>query len=480
MAQHFGLRARFISLIILLLAILFAVIAGILIRNNVQSLRADLTDRSKAFAALATKPIGDTYSIYKASGTVAIDQQVRRFIELDQNITNVMIVTADGTVVYKLYNVVNPVSAEDATSFEPVYGYDERGTINRVVYPLIEDTGRHTYNIAYDISNASIATAITSQIRSIILYSIVGLLISAAVIYAMVDRFFLKPIKRLRDQALVVAAGTYDQPLSEKRRDEIGDLAQSVNQMAESLKSDIQKLKEVDQIKSEFMMIASHNLRTPLTVINGYLEMAKSQALSEELRQMLSSIEANSQRLGIFAEDLLVISSIETGQQVYHKEPVDLTAMFNSIIPEIQVLANDRHINITATITSDNTTVYGSKPHLRSAIWNLLDNALKFNKESGHIGISVLRVDEAIQIAIKDTGIGIAETELSQIFTKFHRGSSSLTNVYEGTGIGLYVTKLIINDHGGSIAVESTVDQGSNFIVTLPISASPINAIASA
>ena len=469
MKHRFGLKSRFIGLILALLAVIFGVIVLVLVQNNTGALRQDLYARSNAFAALATKPIGSTYLTYQDTGTVLISKQINNFTSLDANVINVSIVDGSGAIRYKLADNVAPVSAGDAASFVPVYIYTKAHTLNRIIYPYVEDGGLHRYAVVYDISSAAIDEAIARLVRSILLYSGIGLIVSAVVTYLLVNWLFLNPIKLLRDKALIISSGQYAQAIPHDRNDEIGDLAVSVNQMADNLKADINKLKEVDQIKSEFMMIASHNLRTPLTLINGYLDMVKTQALSQELRRMLSSIEANSQRLGIFAEDLLIISSIEDGQKIFTPERMELNSTVKGIADEFATLTKDKKISLKVDIQKTVIEIMGSKPHLRGAIWNLLENALKFTEPKGKIGLSVKQVGDNVQISISDTGTGISPEEVAKLFTKFHRGTSTLVYDYEGNGIGLYVTKLIIKEHAGTIAVDSTVGIGSTFTVILPV-----------
>lgn len=467
--RHLGLKARFIGLILILLTSMFGIIAGILLQINTSSLRENLFARSKAFAALATRPVGDTYLTYRESGTLLITQQIDNFTKLDNNITDVSVVDINGEVQYSLSEQPKGITAEQAQTFEPIYVYGPDKIIERIIYPFLESDGRHRYAVVYDISSKSVDTAVASLTRTIVIDSLLGLIVSAAVTYFLVNKLFLIPIKQLRDKAMIISAGNYTEQIPHKRHDEIGDLARSVNQMADSLKADIQKLKEVDQIKSEFMMIASHNLRTPLMIINGYLEIAKSQALSDELRTMLTSIEANSQRLGIFAEDLLIISGIESGQKIFHTERMPIDGFMQSISKEFEILSKDKKITLETAFEPVHADIYGSKPHLRGAIWNLIENALKFTPENGRIMLSQKRVGDNIQISIRDTGMGIAPEEVSKLFTKFHRGTSTLTYNFEGTGIGLYVTKLIITEHKGTIAVESEPGKGSTFTVILPI-----------
>jgi signal transduction histidine kinase len=469
MKFRIGLKARFITFILVLLTAMFGTIAVILLQINTSTLRENLFARSSAFAALATVPIGNAYLTHRDSGTVLIAQQINRFKELDDNISSVAIVDINGKVVYNPSQQAEPITPEQAQTFEPIYLYGPHNVIERIIYPFIETDGRHRYAVAYDISSESVDAATMNLTRSIIIDTVLGLIASAIITYLLVNQLFLKPIKRLRDRAMVISAGNYTVEIPHTRNDEIGDLGRSVNQMAESLKADIHKLKEVDQIKSEFMTIASHNLRTPLTIINGYLEMAKQQALSEELRTMLQSIEINSQRLGIFAEDLLTISSIESGKKVFTTERMAIGALLQTILDEFTILAKDKHVKIHVSLEDANAEIFGSKPHLRGAIWNLLDNALKFTPVNGDIYVNMKRVGDTIQISIKDTGIGIAPEEMKRLFTKFHRGTSTITYNYEGTGIGLYVTKLIIDEHKGSIAVDSTSGKGSTFTVLIPL-----------
>ncbi|MDB5182109.1 MAG: hypothetical protein JWP13_872 [Candidatus Saccharibacteria bacterium] len=448
---------------------MFGTIAVILLRTNTASLHENLQARSTAFAALATTPIGNTYLTYRDSGTLLITQQITHFKELDSNIAAVAVIDTEGNVKYNPNGDAKPITPEQAQTFEPIYLYGPSGAIERIIYPFIENDGRHRFVIAYDISSKSVDAEVMALTRSIVIDSILGLIVSAIVTYLLINQSFLKPLKRLRDQAIVISSGNYAVEIPHTRKDEIGDLGRSVNQMAESLKTDILKLKEVDQIKSEFMMIASHNLRTPLGIINGYLELAQSQALSDELRGMLKSIEANSQRLGIFAEDLLIISGIESGQKIFRTSRMPIDDLLPTLAKEFLVLAQEKNITLQTTIETTKTEIYGSRPHLRAAIWNILDNALKFTPENGQIKLNVKRVGDNIQIGIEDTGIGIAPEEISKLFTKFHRATSTLSYNYEGTGIGLYVTKLIITEHKGTIAVDSTPGKGSTFTIILPI-----------
>ncbi len=469
MKRHFGLKARFTALIAMLLTAIFALIAGVLIQVNAGALRTDLLERSITFAALATSPIGESYLTYQDSGTALITQRINDFARLDKNISNVGVVDLKGNIVYSLNPGMAATSVKAAESFEPDFTYGSNGAIQRIVYPFLEQTGRHKYGVVYEVSSTNIDAAVSNFIRLILLYSFIGLLISTVVTYLLVNRLFLSPIKQMSTQATIIAHGYYSEQMATNRNDEIGDLAHSVNQMAESLKADLRKLQEVDSIKSEFMMIASHNLRTPITIIKGYLELIRNEALSQELSDLVGSIEASNQRLGMFAEDMLIISNIEAGENIFRLEPISFDGLFGDLIPEFESLSKEKGVKFTATIDEIKAGVVGSKLYLRNAIWNFLDNSLKFTEEGGAIDFRIRQVGNNIQLEIKDTGAGISPDEMPKLFTKFHRGTSTQTYNYEGTGIGLYIAKLIIDAHRGDITVNSTLGEGTTFTVTLPI-----------
>jgi len=468
MKRRFGLRARFIGVIVALLTTIFCVIAFVLFQSEGSSLRQDLLSRSKAFAALATKPIGDAYATYQDSGSVVITQRVVGFTQLDSNVTNVSVVDINGHTGYSLHSGAAPVSVSQAASFQPIYVYHQNA-VQRIIYPYIDDNGGHQYAVVYDISSAEVNRAVRNLEISIILYSLFGLIVSAAVTYLLINQLFLKPIRQLRDRALIISGGYYREEIVVDRHDEIGDLAQSVKQMANRLTDDIQKLREVDKVKSEFMMIASHNLRTPLTIIDGYLEMARTEHLSDQLTGILANIQTNSERLKIFAEDLLIISSLEAGEKIFTLKRVVINDIIKPIADEFASMAANKQVSFETKFDLTRLEVEGSEVHLRNAIYNLLDNALKFTPSGGKIELRLMQAGDTVQIMVSDNGAGIDPSEIDKLFTKFHRGTSTLKYNYEGSGIGLYLTKLIVTEHRGTIEVKSQLGKGSTFTISLPM-----------
>ncbi len=468
--KRVGLRAKFIFLISVVLTLIFAVIAVILVRFTTANQRTNLTNASKAFASLATDPIGAAYVLYKDSGRVRILQQIEKFTDLDKNISNVAVVDNTGKVLFnqRESSLVN-VPEKTASSFEPVYQTANNAAPMRIISPYLENFGAHRYSVVYDISSKTIDEAISRVASYTLISALCALFITALLIYLAIDRFFLLPMQKLSTTALLVSKGDLDKEISIERNDEISDLASSVNTMADSLKDNINKLKEVDKLKTEFMMIASHNLRTPLTIIRGYLETIAQFKLDPEVAKLVEIISANSERLHILAEDILTISQIEANEKLsFDGEPVDLTALVRSISNEFIVLAKEKDIALAIDLPQRSINVNGAATHIRSAIWNVLDNALKFTRKGGQISLSLATDVGNAAISVKDSGIGISPEEMPKLFTKFHRGTSTLDYNYEGVGIGLYISQLIIKQHGGLITASSKLGYGSLFVIKLP------------
>lgn len=467
--KRWTIRVRFLLLLICLLLAVFAAITLLIVRQNTHTLKNDLINQSKSFAALSTQPIGDDFVLYQNSGTLRIKQQVQHFTDLDSNINKVQIIDTTGEMLFNLGSGATiHISADQASSLNATNLYDSNHNLVGIVEPYVESFGIHRYDIVYGISYQSVNRSIQNIVDFILGLSAAILLISLVIWYVLINRLFLKPVAELSQTALTISKGDLNRPIKSDRKDEIGDLAQAVDTMATSLKADITKLKEVDKLKNEFMMITSHNLRTPLTIINSYLEMIGEMDVPKDIKALLGPIGVNATRLGGFAEDVLTISTIEAGQNILHRQPAPIRPVLEAIAHEFGDMAKQKHLDFRSQINTD-ATVSLSRPQFRSALWNLLDNAYKFTADGGRIELAAQTVGGQIEISVKDTGIGISQEELPQLFTKFHRGTDTMQYDYEGTGIGLYIAKIIIEQHGGHIDVQSVKGQGSTFRVRLPV-----------
>lgn len=231
---------------------------------------------------------------------------------------------------------------------------------------------------------------------------------------------------------------------------------------------DITERKAIQQRKDDFLSIASHELKTPLTTIVGYMQMMNRlmpDNASEKFVSVVKKTEKHVERLNQLLGELLDVSRIQTGNIELHKEEFDFDRMVRETIEGIQTATPDRKIVING---SANTSFYGDESHLVQVITNLLSNAIKYSPRSSVVEVQVSLISDFIKLSVVDQGMGINSDELKKIFERFYR-VGEVQQHYPGMGIGLYICQQIISNHGGTIWVDSEKSKGSVFSITLPL-----------
>ena len=251
-------------------------------------------------------------------------------------------------------------------------------------------------------------------------------------------------------------------------------LEKKVEEATHELRKAHDKLAADDKLKTEFIMLTSHNLRTPLAIINGYTDMIGETPLNEQQRKYFDGILTSQTKLKRLVDDLLTIATLEGGQEFVHK-PVTAVDVLEPLVDQMKSQMENSELQLSVILDVGDAKLNANLLRLKAAFWNLLDNAFKFTKQ-GSINFEARIVEGKLQVTIKDSGIGIPSEELPTIFNKFHRASSTLQYDFDGEGIGLYLSKLIIDEHSGTIQVTSEADHGTKVVVTLPLSADPMPA----
>ena len=249
---------------------------------------------------------------------------------------------------------------------------------------------------------------------------------------------------------------------------EKNSISQIVDLRTNELRRAQTELKESDRLKTEFIMLGSHNLRTPITIMASSLEVLKQTQDEARRQELFNSLGQGIDRLKDFVEDMVSIVSLESGSGLEHA-PTTIASLLAPVVADANALATTKpDITFSADIRDQEAILNANTVRLQGALSNIVSNAFKFT-QSGRIEIVGHRINNSYGIIFSDTGIGIAADELPRIFTMFHRGTDTLQYEYEGKGIGLYLTKLIIDEHGGTIQVQSTPGSGSTFTVSLPL-----------
>ncbi len=230
------------------------------------------------------------------------------------------------------------------------------------------------------------------------------------------------------------------------------------------------KVEDLSRLKDEFLSIASHELRTPVTSIKGYTQLAKTLihehdlATSEEYLDIaLDQID----RMSRLILELLDVSRIETGRLEMRREPIEWSAFVHDVVHHHHTSMNDRRLGLNVPVNGKR--VLGDRDRLEQVLGNLLENAVKYSPEGSEILVTVEDNGDQLVTSVRDRGIGIPADEIAQVFERFHRGRQVSSTNYGGLGLGLYITKQIVERHGGSIWVESAEGVGTTFYFSLPV-----------
>ncbi|GGH11001.1 PAS domain-containing sensor histidine kinase [Mucilaginibacter phyllosphaerae] len=231
---------------------------------------------------------------------------------------------------------------------------------------------------------------------------------------------------------------------------------------------DITDRREIERRKDDFLSIASHELKTPLTTIKGYVQVMNRllpENASEKFKTVLQKTGIYITRLNNLISELLDVSRIQTGNIELHKEPFDFDKMVAEAVENIQSVTKTHTIILKG---STGITYVGDESHIVQVINNLLSNAIKYSPEEHQINVYLSRVSDFVKVSVTDTGMGISHEDQNKIFDRFFR-VGEIQQRFPGMGIGLYICSEIIKNHGGTIWVESEKGQGSNFSFTLPL-----------
>ena len=309
-------------------------------------------------------------------------------------------------------------------------------------------------------------------------------------------RRLVRPVKQMRTAAARIGAGAYDERIELRRRDELGGLADELNGMAASLQASVQSLEQkveertrelqqalaelsqkgrqlevASEHKSEFLANMSHELRTPLNAIIGFSQVLRKRMFGEinaKQEEYLDDILSSGNHLLSLINDVLDLSKVEAGQVELEVATFSLREALERGVVMVREPAVKNGVRLSLELAPDVDLVDGDERRLRQVVYNLLSNAVKFTPEGGCVDVASSRVNGEVRVSVTDTGPGIAPEDQERIFEEFQQTDVGVEQ-REGTGLGLALSKRLVELHGGRIWVESEPGDGSRFVFTLPI-----------
>tara|TARA_Y100000996_G_scaffold383067_2_gene338760 strand:- start:5619 stop:7034 length:1416 start_codon:yes stop_codon:yes gene_type:complete len=315
-----------------------------------------------------------------------------------------------------------------------------------------------------DFVNLLVGHRSGTRINIFIIVSI-GLLIFTI----LVDRWINTPIRKVADFAKNIKDGNFENRIKIKSSDEIGELAKNMNQLAETIEADISNMKKMEDVRTEFLSNVTHELKTPIASIVGYLETLKDGALKDKdvNKTFIKRSLKNAKRLEALVTDLVDISRIETGEMEIQLEKVNIQPILEEVVNDARQRNRNLELDIKLSLGDQKEiVVYGNSDRLRQVFDNLVSNAIRYT-ESGNVIISAEIRDTEVEFTVSDTGMGMDSESIERIFERFFRTDDARKIVRGGTGLGLAICKHIIEAHNSSLSVDSIEKEGSTFAFSL-------------
>ena len=294
---------------------------------------------------------------------------------------------------------------------------------------------------------------------------VLALLLGLTLSWSVID-----PIQRIGARLAAISSGDFSGHVDVENRDELGALAANVNRMNDELRRLYSELEAASQHKSEFLATMSHELRTPLNAIIGFSQVLREEMfgeVNEKQKEYLDDIITSGNHLLSLINDVLDLSKVEAGQVELEMARFSLQEALERGVIVVRERASDGGVKVALAPNPDADIVEGDERRIQQVIFNLLSNAVKFTPSGGEVDVTTARVDGEVWVSVSDTGPGIGREDHERLFDEFQQAEAGIER-REGTGLGLALSKRLVELHGGHIWVESELGRGSTFTFTLP------------
>lgn len=428
-----------------------------------------LNSNAKALSAMAKEQVGSpdyTLQISRTGAAIAdTSDSVVFFVDLNGN-------TFTCSDTRKNRECVHFAGTIDKKIMDKVIKdeiYSETGTLGGLYsspYYTVATPITGYYNGVYGVVFTSCdANSHTQYIANLVhIFSVCGFVILIIAIFCVyvITKRIVRPIVEMSKAANAMAKGDYSHLITVDRDDELGMLERSFNDMTIAVKS-------LEVMRSSFIANVSHELKTPMTTIGGFIDGILDGTIPvSNTKKYLSIVSDEVKRLSLMVNAMLSLSKLESGQTELVYSKVNISEIVRRTIISFSLNIENKNISISGMEDAPEIKIYGDYDLLYQAVYNLFDNAIKYTPQNGEIDINIKKTGQNINIKITNSGEGIKEEERKFIFERFYKIDKSRSQDKKGFGLGLYIVKSIIDIHNGNVTVESEYGKSTSFIITLP------------
>ncbi|UNC91404.1 sensor histidine kinase [Candidatus Contubernalis alkaliaceticus] len=384
----------------------------------------------------------------------------------------------EGKILFDSQSLENSLSHKQL-NLARLVGLEEDSTreanIERSSYPIVvEGQVLATAVMSFDLNEVLSQKVVTRILSSIVFGLLVGLALLVLLIYyfsRIISGGILEPLKELGDATDSISRGNLDFEINYCKEDELGRLCQAFDIMRKDLKKSLEKQEAYDRSRKELVAVISHDLRTPIASIKGYVEGLQDGIVKdpEMFQRYLTVIRDKTSKLDHLIDDLFQYSQLELGKLTMEMKELDSRLMLENILEVSEFDFAGHPVDLMVNRPLPRVKLLADEHRISQVLDNILQNARRYVVgEGGRVEVDAVIKDNFIKITIRDNGPGIPQDDLSNLFDQFYRREKSRSMDYGGIGLGLAICKHIVEEHGGEIWVESRLGEGAAFIFTLP------------
>lgn len=480
-----SLFARYITVFMLIIFVSFAILA-LVIGSNMTALTVD--GKRDEICSTADNISEMIKNIHSPANPAEFSE---KFKNADENISNyikhisniigdvrVYLIDIDGTVLTAANDyegqtfTANKLSEAvgKAVTNGKATGYDNMdGALNAsylyCVSPVLTSGGETVGYVFACTAEKGVNTIIASTVKTLLLTSLWVFFAALVAVYFLTERI-IGPLKNMSRAAKSYATGNFDIRIPVQGNDEVAELAIAFNQMADGMQN-------IEEMRRSFLANVSHDLKTPMTTIAGFIDAILSGAVPpEEQSEYLGRIKSEVLRLSRLVRQLLDISRMQAGERKLEISTFDVCELARQIVLSFEKRIDEKELDVQFECDGDNIFVNADKDSIHQVLYNLCDNAVKFSKQGGIYKISVKIKNKKAHVSVFNEGQGIANEDIPFVFERFYKSDKSRGLDKTGVGLGLYITKTIMDAHRESISVTSEQGSYCSFEFTLPMAES--------